>query len=236
MSATHFARGPVVGYLWTRADDATLRRAYAAGGIYAALEALPGRTRGAIYHRANRLCLTRRRRWTRRDDLRLTDLWHEGLPLSTIARELGRSKLTTYWRAQQIGLGLGCPPGFEYLAGAARRTGFATRTLRRILAAAGVRVRRAVTRGNGGGRPHHIVVPEDVDDAVAAWLDSEPLECAARRLGMTSAALAWRLAAVGVERPGRVGKAHWRVRTEDVERAAGVVPLCGYRWRERKAA
>ncbi len=40
---------------WTAADEALLREHYAKGGLHAALRVLPGRSRGAIYARAERL-------------------------------------------------------------------------------------------------------------------------------------------------------------------------------------
>jgi hypothetical protein len=225
----------VLGTPWTPAEDSTLHAVYARRGIYAACDALPARSRQAILRRARRLKIDRRRRWTKRDDARLSDLWHEGSSLRLMSRELGRTVRTIYWRAQKIGLVLGCPPGWEYLSEAARRTGFATQTMRLVLAFAGVPLRRAVTKGTGGQRPPHIVEPEAVDDAVAAWMDSEPLHAAARRLGLTDGALQWRLEALGIERPEGLGRAHWRVRSADVEEAARVTPLAGYA-RERRTA
>ncbi len=219
--------GAIAGLrLFTRAEDRALRRAYAAGGIAAALAACPSRSRSSILHRAQRLGVRRRRRWTWRDDDRLRDLWGEHT-VAQIARALERTELTVYWRAQTLGLGLGCPQGFEYLSHAAARTGYATGQLRRILRWAGVGVRPACTRLGPRRRPTHIVDPDDVDDAVARWHATETIEAAARRHDLSAEAMIACLEAAGVQirvvrpehrlRPG--GRLHRRVTTADVDGA-----------------
>jgi hypothetical protein len=212
---------------WTPAEDEGLRAAYSRGGIAAAMEALPGRSQLALYRRAQRLGVYRRTRWTQADDARLRKLWDGASPLREIARALGRSELTTYWRAQKLGLPLGCPAGHEYISNAARRTGYDTGQLRMILRWAGVEIRRALTRPGkrrgkpGAGRLTWYVATGDVDIAVEQWLETEPLESAARRAGMCAETLARRLAAIGITKPAKLGKRHWRVHPDDVERALG---------------
>jgi hypothetical protein len=217
--------------LWTETEDATLRASFAAGGIAAARTALPDRTKSALYGHARRLGLRRRRRWSLEDDARLRRLWDAELDLPDIAARLARTPITTYWRAQKLGLPLGCPTGWESLNVAAERTGYETSQLRRILSAHGAVIRRAVTReskprGRAVGtknarRLRHIVARGEVDAAVAAWLETEPVETAARRLGWCGETLARRLKLIGVEGPGKA-RAHWRVRAEEVEAAARV--------------
>lgn len=186
---------------WTPEEDACLRDAYLSGGIALAKRALPERSEISLYHRARRLRLSRRRRWTDSDDKHLADIWEQGLPLRTIARRLERTMKTTYWRAQKIGLPLGCPQGFEYLSAAAKRTGYATSQLWRILAWAKVPVRKTLSRTSMDrvSHHHHVVDPFDVDEAIEAWSKTETAEAAARRLGISGDRLRARLRKVGVE-------------------------------------
>lgn len=235
------SRGAVDTYQeWTAEEDATLRAAYANGGIDAALAALPHRGRNSLYHRARRLKVFRRRRWTPEDDAHLRRLWNAELDLDDIAARLGRTPLTTYWRAQKIGLPLGVPDGWELITTAADRTGYATTQLRQILRAAGATIRRALTepahhakkqkKTNKRGRPRFIVARGEVDVAIEAWHATEPVHAAARRLGMHGSTLMAKLRIAGVERRRPVGKPcknarpHWRVSAEDIERALAYVP------------
>lgn len=206
---------------WTPAEDAVLRDAYLDGGSHAAVAALRGRSLAAIHHRVQRLGLFRRRRWTEQDDARLCELWESGLSKGQIAQQMARTPGTLYHRAQQLGLSLGVPRGNEYITNAAKRTGYAVAQLRRILNWSGRRVHQCLGRTSGErSRSFHYVDPMDVDDAIAEWHATEPLEAAARRVGMCAETLARRLRAVGVEKPKKQSaKAHWRVRTADVERA-----------------
>ena len=220
-------RGALASFVpWTAAEDAIFRQAYNAGGIHGAIAALPKRNVNSLYHRAQRLGLSRRRRWSPIDDVRLRKLWNAELDLDQIAERLGRTQISTYWRAQKIGLPLGCPDGWEYLSHAAKRTGYDTGQLRTILAADGISLRCAIAAPNrkrrgkvtGFVRRTHIVPPGAVDAAVEAWLEREPLEAAARRVQMCAETLARRLRSIGVTKDvGR--KRYWRVSAEDVSRA-----------------
>lgn len=211
---------------WTEDDDARLRAAYTAGGIKAARSAFPDRTTSALYHRAIRLKLKRRRRWTTVDDTKLRRLWDGEQTLRQIANALDRTPITTYWRAQKLGLPLGCPEGWESLTDAAKRTGYGPGQLRRILAAFGVEPSKRVTRilPLRGKRREAlrwtIVWPADVDAAVEAWCECDTLEGHARRREISTEALRSRLAAVGIERPVDLPrKHHWRLSEAEVDRA-----------------
>jgi len=214
---------------WTDQDDQALRASWGPGGIAAARAALPDRSVVALCHRARRLGLSRRRRWTPKDDAQLRALWNGDHDLEQIAARCGRSPATTYWRAQKIGLPLGCPDGWEHVTTACRRTGYDLSQLRRLLAADGATVRVAITKRdvrNGQTRRTHIVPIREVDAAVAAWVEEEPVHVAARRLGLGGEALARRLRALGLEKPRR-GKAHWRVTQEQAEAAAAIPVVTG---------
>jgi hypothetical protein len=227
------SRGAVSTYAeWTAADDATLREAYSTGGILAAREALPARGPSAIYHRAQRLKVVRRRRWTAQDDTRLRLLWDGGNTVEEVAESLGRTVITTYWRAQVLGLPLGVPDGWESISDAAKRTGYGTGQLRRILRHSGVTIRRALSapgrpkRGKGKSkkkiRLRYIVFPGEVDVAMDTWHATEPAEAAAARLGISGETLRRRLVLAGVKRrrpPGPPTRHHWRVTAEEVAKA-----------------
>lgn len=121
------------------------------------------------------------RKWTEHEQDRLRMLWgvHS---VAHVARELRRSEGAVYLRAQRLGLGVGCPQGWEYVAGAAERAGFTHPTMWRILRWANVHVRRAMAHPTAPNH-RHIVEPADVDDAVADWCKRETIAEAARRVG-----------------------------------------------------
>lgn len=220
MSRVAITKGATAGFKpWTVREDNALRAAYLAGGYKAAVRALPGRTAGSIFHRAQRKGLLVRRRWTRADDERLRTLWDLGVAIAWVARELGRTQATTYWRAQKLGLPLGCPDGFEYLSVAADRTGYDASQLRRVLRWAGVPIRVSLGRPTQAGRRFHIVDPLDVDDAIAAWHETETLHSAAQRFGVADETMRRWLAAIGVDDNGREFRTHWRIKSVDVDRA-----------------
>lgn len=210
------ATGALSGFKpWTPTDDAKLAEAYSKYGTLGAVRALPKRTRAAILHRAQRIGVKRRRRWMAEDDQHLTSLWGTA-SLGWIARHLKRTAITTYWRAQKLGLPLGCPQGYEYLRHAATRTGFGTKTLREVLKAKGVRIWLSMARPNAGKHRFHVVEPMDVDDAVAVWSDAEVVNCAAKARGLAGETLRdWLVSArtrgVEMPEPPKIKKGRWRV-------------------------
>lgn len=199
---------------WTVAEDAVLRARYdsePAELIAASMD----RTLSAVFHRARRLGLKRRRRWTAEDDRCLVALWGaESLP--TIARRLGRTRAAVYVRAREIHLECGASTGYEYLTGAAKRTGYTVEQLRVILKAGGVRISRSMSRPSNATRSFHVVDPYDVDRAVEAWHATELVHPAAVARGIGGDVLrGWLLAAIaeGTEmpKPPKRFKARWRV-------------------------
>lgn len=224
--------GPFAGLApWTPQDDAALRAAFAVGGGAAAQQALPARTLEAIYKRVRHLGVSRRAHWTAKQDALIRQLWTGEHSLEEIASRLGRSPAQTYWRAGKIGLPLGCPAGWERLWAASRRTGCSITQLRQILAADGATVRVTISRRESW-RSHyrqHIVPIAQVDAAVAAWAEEEPVQVAARRLGINPQKLRRRLRAMGLASPARNHK--WRVTEEQVATAAALT----LPWRGRGA-
>lgn len=208
---------------WTSAEQELLTEAYRTGGYKAAMRVLPGHSQAAIFSAALRLGLQRRQKWTTDADRDLRDLWSQGLLLTAIARRLDRTTAATYYRARRLGLTSGPPPDFEYLSAAAERTGYATSQLRQILAWAGVKVRqsRARPKKRQSGRRFYIVDIIDVDDALARWHATEPVESAARRYGVTGAHLRRLLRRAGlIPAPSKTHK-HIRVTDDQVRAVLG---------------
>lgn len=221
--AVRGGRSNTGGVRWSDAERALLTAAYAEGGYRAAMRALPGRSEASIYDAAARLGLQRRKRWTRDEDNSLRDFWSWGMSLETIARRLERTPSAVYWRGRHLGLIAGAPPDFEHLTAAALRAGYATTQLRKILAWAGVRVRRSLSRPMKGSRKRRFSIVETValDEALARWHATEPVECAARRHGVTGAHLRRLLRRAGlIPAPSKTHK-HIRVTDDQVRAVLG---------------
>lgn len=186
--------------MWTPAEDDVLRRLYQTrGGVAACRSALPHRTISAIHERARkRLKLSATRpRWTAAEDERLRFLWGDGNTLEQIAESLGRPWRGVYYHAQMLGLPLGCPQGFEYFTVAAERVGLSRSTLARVLKQHKVRMYPALGVGTGAHR-QRVVDIGDVDAAVEDYLAREPVQTAARRVGVNGQRLRRRLRRIGV--------------------------------------
>jgi hypothetical protein len=204
---------------WTPAEDAVLREHYRTDPRKA--EALlPHRTRDAVAMRALRNGWARPRRWTERETATLQGNWGT-MKLGAIAKLLGRTVTAVWLRARKLGLGVGCPVGFEYVDSAAKRTGYDHAQLRIILRTAGVRISTAESLGTAPRRRY--VDPFDVDAAVAKWLESETVESGARRHNVAGHNLRnWLRAAAasGVKMPREPGRfnARWRVPSKTIDR------------------
>lgn len=224
------------GTPWTPEERAILAEVYAAGGYKAAVKALPHRTKSSLMRRAQRDGVLRRRRWTDSDDARLREMWNDGCSLARIATQIKRTQATTYWRAQKLGLPLGCPPDFEHLTAAACRTGFDTKALRRVLAWAKVPVKRAISRPTKSRTGHrfHIVETIAVDEAVAAWLRAEPVKRMAGRVGVSGAWLRELAHRAGYTTPGH--KHRLRLTDEQAKALVADVSLRRPRGGDRRKA
>lgn len=159
------------------------------------------------------------RRWTQEEDEQVRFMWGHH-PTPTIAAKLNRTSAAVYQRARDVlKIGAGCPVGFEYLRPAAERNGFAYHTFLRVLRWYGVKIHVAATLDAvRWKRRNRIVDIDDVDQAVAAWLATEPVEHAARRVGVCGATLKARLLRAGVKPPGG-RKQTFRVTAAEVSRA-----------------
>ncbi len=212
---------PMLGRPWTPAEDAALRAGYEHGKA-PEIAAQLGRTFQSVFKRASRLGLGARRRWTNDDDRRLRNWWGE-FTIETLAKRLNRTPATTFWRAQKLSLKLGAAPGTEYLTHAAKRAGYTVSSLRRVLRRSGVEIKRTMSRPEKGTRRHyHCVDPVLVDQAVAAWLKTEPLEAAARSRGVSAEILVNRLRDITDAPKKPTDRSHWRVPTEILDRAISV--------------
>lgn len=227
------------GTRWTPAEIELLRAVYPDGGADAAVAVLPSRNRNAILQRASILGLGRRLKWTPEESARLVRLWNSEMSLREIAAHLKRSEVAVYlYGTTRLGLPAGCPDGWEYLTEAARRCGFASKTMRSVLEASKATIRRALSfpkkstakPGSKKIRLRYIVSPGEVDAAVADWNEREPVQSAARRIGVHRSLLLARLKDAGVARarplgrPRKNARPYWRVSVEDIAVALGVEP------------
>lgn len=202
-------------------QDTFLRENYAAKGAPWCAAKLQLTIR-QVYRRQKALGLYRKRRWNAHDDDRLRFLWGTHT-IEAIAKQLGRTEATVYWRAQRLGLGLGCPRGCVYLTQLGRESGFDPATLRRVLEWANVPVKRALTRPGaqsrgtpGLGRQTFFVNHAEGIEAVERWLAAEYVGSAAKVRGMSDCTLRRWLVDDGRASPPPARKA-WRVPTELID-------------------
>ncbi len=203
---------------WTKAELEVVRSRYEMDGPTKLAREL-GRTEQAVRHRGQKLGVVHRRRWTAAEEEELCLLWGEKT-LPRIAAHLRRSPEGVYRRAECLGLTRGVPQGFEALSVAARRTGYCDPTLRKILAWAGVKVRRTMSRPPRGKTRlpcRFCVDPFDVDRAVKAWLATETIGEGARRHGYSGETLRKWLAEDGKLPESRGRGCHVRVESTVVD-------------------
>ncbi|HRE87495.1 MAG TPA: hypothetical protein PK095_00020 [Myxococcota bacterium] len=202
-------------------QDAFLRENYAAKGAPWCAAQL-GLTVRQVYRRQEALGLYRKRRWTECDDDQLRFLWGT-YTIEAISKKLGRTQTTIYWRAQQLGLGLGCPRGCVYLTELGREAGFDAATLRRILAWADVPIKRALTRPGaqacghrGVGKLTFFVDHAEGLEAVERWLAAEYVNAAAKARGLSNCTLRrWLVEDGRAAKP--LKKKAWRVPTKLID-------------------
>lgn len=203
-------------------QDTFLRENYAAKGAPWCAAKL-GLTVRQVYRRQKALGIYCKRRWTEQDDAQLRFLW--GIhSIEVISKKLGRTQPTVYWRAQLLGLGLGCPRGCVYINELSRQSGFAPATLRRILAWADVPIKRALTRpgvqprgASRIGALTYFVDHAEGLEAVERWLAAEYVTTAARDRGLGNCTLRRWLLEDGRAVPPASKKAWWRVATELID-------------------
>ena len=210
---------------WTSAEDDALRLAYTTGGPTAARQALPHRSLPSLHKRACKLRCTRIPHWTPEEDSRLRLLWGDGHTVNYVARKLGRPPFGVYERARTIGLPCGCPQGHEYMTHAARRTGYTIPALRHILRWAGVPIRPAMSLPTPRPKRGRVVDSGDLDDALDRWIQTEPVESAACRIGACGETVKRRLAVIGIAMPG--GRRHLRVTADQVNHALALEVVGG---------
>lgn len=202
------------GGLWTPTEDAVLRREYprirrgGSGGIRRLARVL-GRSRPAVKIRARRLGLRTNVHWTPRQIAVLRMEWHEVSPRVLREKLGGRTWYAIAQRAHLLGLPFGVPQGCEAIHPAAKRVGVAHETLVRILTAAGVRLHRWYPepvarrpRTTARRAPRRYAERDEIDAAVAAWLDTEVLPGAARARGVHPQTLRGRMLRLGLATRG----------------------------------
>lgn len=167
---------------WTPEDETFLRENYTKLGAPECARQL-GRVLGAVFHKAERLRVRRRARWTTKEMQLLRVHWGQ-VSLDEVAKLVGRPPLSVYQMASVHGLTHGAPQGMEIFTHAAKRLGIAPASLRRILRWAGVSLRRPPTRTPSKDRAGRFFVDSsDVDDAFLRWNETEDLHQVAVRLG-----------------------------------------------------
>lgn len=167
---------------------------------------------------------TRRRamkRWTPAEDRALALQWGE-LSVRELRQKFGRTFNAIYSRATQALRLSARLQGTESLCAAAERCGFGVHHMRRILDAANVHYERpypaqgTTPSGRPTGVERRRYDPLDVDEAVNAWLRTETMNAAAKRIGVSEFALRRWLRAAGVIEGSQKGKPR-RIPSETID-------------------
>lgn len=162
---------------------------------------------------AEHLALARQEPTKRARVLRLAEL---GYGPAAIGRALGLSPSGVRWHLQAHAEGRRAmveevlPDGAEFLYDAATRTGFDQGSLANVLRWHGATIHRA-----DAWRARMWAMRSDIDAAVAAWMDSETVQAASERLGVSAFALRSWLIEAGHERPAR--HQHWRLPSATID-------------------
>lgn len=182
---------------------------------------LPGRTAKACEVKASKLGLSDRS-WSDAEDTRLVRLWGEGLTLSQIAHDIGRTEYACRKRWYALGGRGGCPRGWITVTAASRKYGLTIASVRRIAKRAGLGLRpypSTLGRSTSGRLPRGargMYWEAELELAIMDRLEREPMTAAARRLGVGAEYLKLRLYRAGY-RPPRDGV--WLVSDEEVRQA-----------------
>ena len=212
---------------WTEADVAFLRKHYLRRRSTWCAKKL-GRSAGAIVQAARKHGLSTK--WTREELVTLRAEWGE-VSERCLRRKLpGRTWGAIAMKAYSIGL-RDPNQGAISIKQAEERTGLDRVRLRRILADAGVTVRRRIrtqiTSPNEQYR-QRIVDAEEVDAAVKAWLRAESLKLrkmdAADAVGLRPAQMGVAMQMLRAVRPveGVRWRAPWAISREDADAAAAM--------------
>lgn len=197
-----------------------LRRYYAREGA-PRICAITGRSRRAVYVRAQVLGVSAYRRWTPREDRVLALEWGEVARRSLQRKLPGRRWGSIVWRAKRLGLG-SAAQGRVSVAEAARRAGFSWDAMASILTAAGVRLERFAGGKTLARRSERLVVdPDAADAAVRAHLRRETIAQGARRVGIAKATMRTRMERAGLLRPTVRGRTVY-YEPEEIDRACAL--------------
>lgn len=230
-------RGAAPRRSWTAQEDSFLEASHKKLSLTELGERL-GRTKMSVAKRCVVLGIGTRQRWTREEDHRLGFLWITTMPILAMSRRLKRSPQSICRRAKKLGLPSTMPDGYEFVTASARRTGFTTPTLLRILQwaevplhlarnhYAGSRPSTARVRG-----PYHqrYVDPFDVDEAIERWHLTAPVEEIAHHHGLDGTTLRKRLA-----REGRLPRSESGKRTDLRVHEASVLDVIEQLKKERE--
>lgn len=123
--------------------------------------------------------------WTEEELRQLRECWKEMSARSLAKRLPGRKWYAIYHKAQDLGLPMGPPQGYETFSHAAKRTGFTRSSLGPLLKRHGVSLWHGYRRLLADASRHYYVDPYDVDQAIAADLKLENIAHAAVRVGLS---------------------------------------------------
>lgn len=204
---------------WTAEESRLVAEMYPDRKRHAALRAaLPRRTWSAITVHADRIkarCMPPR--WSATEDRILREGWEELSMRTLMAKLRGRSRLAIYQRVTALGLRHGIPQGYESFAAACRRTGYSREALEKILERGGVRRHRLNAQRDAGLDYQTFVEPDEVDAAIAAFMQTETVHAAAVARGLCDKTLRDWLVRAGVI-GARVPRAAVRLPTEAIDR------------------
>lgn len=162
--------------------------------------------------------------WTPAEDARLERDWHD-VGAGTIARRLARTPAAVVRRAAALGLRTGVPQGCISVDALARRECVDRVWLARVLAAAGVPLRKHWGRTAGAQRPHRYVDEGAAAAALEAYFKArdagETVHAAARARGLNPGLLHKWLARAGLltpRGPGRGDAREHRVPSAAIDR------------------
>jgi hypothetical protein len=208
---------------WTADELEILRTRYNEDGPEAVAKAV-GRTAKAVKYKAYKEKIIEIKRryvrsyklWTEEEENRLRWDWGT-IPLSKIARSMNRTERSVYDRAKQLGLKMGCPPGWVRISHAAEKIGIDKKSLIRLLKEENVPIKKSWSFPIKNKKYSFLVVEFDL--AVEAWerrSSKYQLSVMAKICGVSRTQLKMLMIASGAKPPAK--NVPWWVSPDDAFR------------------
>jgi hypothetical protein len=209
------------GQTWKQIEVDAIAYAYPQPKLRKKLYALLShRSPGAVAAKANRMGLAGKKKWTQEEVRTLVDYWHEVNQRTLREKFPSHSWASIRYKARAIGLPSGVPQGCESLKTAAKRIGYDTRTIEKMIELAGLRLHRAysdITRLAQGVVRY--VSTDDMDAAFELWSQRESVEKASAARGVSRNALkSWLIKEGVIVERGRGQTASHRVPSAEIDR------------------